>query len=67
MLRIKDWRERFEATREKDRPRKPMDWIRLPCDLQSTKYGVLMSDPNGAQHLGVFVALIEIVLIYGHH
>ena len=61
MLTIKDWLERFEATREKDRPRKPMDWIRLPCDLQSTGYGTLMSTPTGAQHLGVFVALIELV------
>src|ERR1035437_5727384 len=61
MLRVKDWVERFEAKREKDRPRKAMDWISLPCDLQSTGYGVLMNNPNGAQHLGVFIALVEIV------
>jgi hypothetical protein len=61
MLRIKDWIERFEAAREKDRPRKPMDWVRLPCDLQSTGYGTLMSGPSGAQHFGVFIALAEIV------
>ncbi len=38
-----------------------MDWVRVPCDLTSTGYGVLMNDANGAQHLGVFLALIEIV------
>jgi hypothetical protein len=61
MLRIKDWVERFEAKREKDRPKKSMEWIALPCDLSSTGYGLLMQQPNGAQHLGVFVALLEIV------
>jgi hypothetical protein len=38
-----------------------MDWVRLPCDLQSTGYGTLMSGPGGAQHFGVFIALAEIV------
>jgi hypothetical protein len=60
-MQIKGWLARFEAAREKDRPRKPMDWIRLPCDLQSTGYGHLMQDAKGAQHLGVFIALVEIV------
>jgi len=61
MLRIKDWSDRFEAQRERDRPRKSLDWVRVPCDLTSTGYGLLMGDANGAQHLGVFLSLLEIV------
>src|SRR5580704_9772049 len=61
MLRIKSWLERFEDGREKDRPRKATDWVKLPCDFQSTGYLSLMSSPSGAQHLGVFVALMELV------
>lgn len=61
MLRIKDWLLRFEAKREKDRPSNRMEWIRVPCDQQSEGYVMLMSQADGAQHLGVFLSLVELV------
>jgi hypothetical protein len=61
MLKIKNWLERLESQRDTDRPRKSMDWLFLPCDLQSTGYGLLMQEEKGPQHLGVFVAVLEVV------
>lgn len=61
MLCIKDWAARFEAARAKDRPRKAMGWLPLPCDLTSTGYCLLMAERGGAMAFGVFVALCELV------
>lgn len=38
-----------------------MDWISLPADLTSRGYAILMRSPKGAQHYGVFIALLQVV------
>lgn len=58
MYRIKDWYQLFEnnCTREVKR----MDWVPVPNRMDGAGYTALVDHPNGAAHLGAWLAMIEI-------
>ena len=57
MYRIRDWYQLFEnnCTREVKR----MDWVPVPNRMDGAGYTALVDHPNGAAHLGAWLAMIE--------
>jgi hypothetical protein len=58
MLRIKDWDKHFENNRTREL--KKLDWVPVPNDLDGDGYTELMDHPNGAAHLGAWLAIVQI-------
>jgi hypothetical protein len=56
--RIHDWAKHYENNRTRDLKR--MDWVPVPNRMDGLGYTTLLHHHNGAAHLGVWLALIEI-------
>lgn len=56
--RIKNWDKLFENNRT--RSLKRMDWIPIPNKMDGDGYTDLLDHPNGAAHLGAWVAILQI-------
>jgi len=55
---IKDWYSQFENNRTRELKR--MDWVPVPNKMDGLGYTELVDHPNGAAHLGAWLAIIEI-------
>jgi len=58
MYRIKDWYKLFENNRTRELKR--MDWVPVPNRMDGAGYTALVDHPNGAAHLGAWLAMLEI-------
>lgn len=58
MLRIADWENNFENA--SSRKLKRLDWVPLPNRMDGAGYTALVDHPNGAAHLGAWIAIVEI-------
>jgi hypothetical protein len=56
--RIRDWASHFENNRTRDLKR--MDWVPMPNRMDGDGYTELVDHPNGAAHLGAWLAIVEI-------
>jgi hypothetical protein len=56
--RIRDWEEHFENAGSRKLIR--LDWVAIPNRMDGSGYCALVDHPNGAAHLGAWVAIIEI-------
>ena|ERR1035438_1269164 len=56
--RIRDWHEHFENNRTRDMKR--MGWVPIPNRMDGAGYTELLDHPNGAAHLGAWLAIVEI-------
>jgi hypothetical protein len=57
LWRIKNWNERFEN--HHSRPLKSLSWLHFPLD-QGDGYADLLDHPEGAAHLGIWLAVVMI-------
>ena len=58
VLRIRDWDGLYENA--ETRKLKFLHWVRVPNTLDGAGYAQLVAHPDGAAHLGVWVALLEV-------
>jgi len=58
IYRVRDWNENHENNRSREL--KTLLWIPVPNDLGADRYVELVSHPDGAAHLGVWIALLMI-------
>ena len=58
-LRIRNWKDHFENNRTKDL--KKTAWVPVPNRMDDLGYIRLVTHPNGASHLGAWIAILEIV------
>lgn len=56
--RIRDWAKHYENNRTRELKR--MDWVPMPNKMDGLGYNTLVSHANGAAHLGVWLAVVEI-------
>lgn len=56
--RIKDWSTRYETHRTRELKR--MDWVPIPNRMDGLGYAELVDHPQGAAHLGAWLAIVEI-------
>ena len=56
--RIRDWDTQYENNRTKEIKR--MTWVPVPNRMDGQGYTELVDHPNGAAHLGAWLAIIEI-------
>jgi hypothetical protein len=56
--RIKDWHTLFENHRT--RQLEKMEWVPIPNKMDGLGYTSLVDHPNGAAHLGAWLAIIEV-------
>jgi hypothetical protein len=57
-LRIRDWERLYETS--ETRKLKSLAWVKVPNRMDSEGYCFLTNHPNGAGHLGVWIAMLEI-------
>jgi len=57
-LRIKDWSQLYENHRT--RTLQSMSWVPVPNTMDGDGYTELMDHPNGAAHLGAWLAILQI-------
>jgi hypothetical protein len=58
LFRIPNWDDNFEVNRTRELKR--LDWVPLPNKLDDDGYTELVDHPNGAAHLGAWMALLAI-------
>ena len=58
-LRIRNWKDHFENNRTREL--KTMAWVPVPNRMDDLGYIRLVAHPNGASHLGAWIAILEIV------
>lgn len=58
MLTVTDWDTHYENNRT--RGLKRLDWIPVPNRMDGLGYSTLVDHPNGAAHLGAWLAILEI-------
>lgn len=58
IYRIKGWNDHYENNRTRDLKR--MDWVPIPNRMDKASYVRLVSHPDGAAHLGAWLAIVEI-------
>jgi hypothetical protein len=58
LLRVRDWGANHENNRSRELKR--MLWVSVPNDLSADSYVELVSHPNGAAHLGVWVGVLMV-------
>jgi len=58
VLRVKDWNLLFENNRT--RGLKHLDWVPIQNNLDGDGYTELVDHPNGAAHLGAWLAIVQI-------
>lgn len=56
--RIRDWNTRFENNRSREVH--TLDWVKTPIQIGSEQWIELLDHPDGASHLGVWHAVIEL-------
>ncbi len=56
--RVKDWSVHFEKNRTRELKR--MEWVAVPNRMDGRGYTALVDHPNGASHLGAWLAILEI-------
>ena len=56
--RIRDWDQLFENNRTREL--KKIDWVPVPNRMDGDGYTALVTHPNGAAHLGAWLAILEI-------
>ncbi len=56
--RIRDWNKHYENNRTRELKR--MDWVPIPNRMDGLGYSTLVDHPNGAAHLGAWLAIVEI-------
>ncbi len=57
-LRIRNWDTNFENA--SSRKLKRLDWVAIPNRMDGAGYTALVDHPNGAAHLGAWLAIVEI-------
>lgn len=57
-FRIRNWNELYENNRTRDLKR--LDWVPIPNRMDGDGYTELLDHPNGAAHLGAWIALVQI-------
>lgn len=57
-FRVKDWNLLFENNRT--RGLKHLDWVPMPNKMDGDGYTELVDHPNGAAHLGAWLAIVQI-------
>jgi len=57
-FRIVDWDDHFEVNRTREL--KTMVWVPVPNNLANDGYIQLVDHPNGAAHLGAWLAILEV-------
>lgn len=58
ILRVRDWETKYENNRTRELKR--MDWVPVPNRMDGLGYTQLVRHPNGAAHLGCWLAIVEI-------
>lgn len=58
LYRIKDWIKNYENNRTRDL--KKMEFVLVPNRMDGDGYTALVDHPNGAAHLGAWLALIQV-------
>lgn len=58
LYRIRNWSTLFENNRTRELKR--IDWVPVPNRMDSLGYLTLVDHPNGAAHLGAWLAILEI-------
>ena len=58
MIRVVDWSARFENNRTRELKR--LDWVPVPNRMDDDGYTELLDHENGAAHLGVWLAILQI-------
>jgi len=58
VFRVKDWNLLFENNRT--RGLKHLDWVPMPNKMDGDGYTELVDHPNGAAHLGAWLAIVQI-------
>ena len=58
LYRVKDWNTHFENNRTRELKR--LDWVPVPNKMDGRGYTALVDHPNGAAHLGGWIAILEI-------
>jgi hypothetical protein len=53
--RVKDWSKIYENNRTRELKR--MDWVPIPNKMDGDGFTELVDHPNGAAHLGAWLAL----------
>ena len=56
--RIANWNSTYENNRTREL--KKMDWVPIPNKMDGSGYTELVDHPNGAAHLGIWLAIVEI-------
>lgn len=56
--RVAKWADRYENNRTRELKR--LDWVPVPNDMSNLGYLELVDHPNGAAHLGAWLAILEI-------
>lgn len=56
--RIKNWNEIYEINRTREI--KKMSWLPVPIKLDGDGYTLIMSDPDGANIFGAWIAMLEV-------
>lgn len=56
--RVANWSKNFENNRTKELKR--LEWVPVPNDMSDLGYLELIDHPNGAAHLGAWLAILEI-------
>jgi len=58
MFRVANWVKNFENSKTKELKR--LDWVPVPNKMEGAGYTELVDHPNGAAHLGAWLAILEI-------
>lgn len=58
LIVIVDWSSRYENNRTREL--KKLDWVPVPNRMDGDGYTELLNHPNGAAHLGAWLALLQI-------
>lgn len=58
LLKVARWSELYENNRTRDM--KTMQWVPVPNKHDGVGYAMLMDHPNGAAHLGAWLAILQV-------
>lgn len=58
IFRIRDWDKHYENNRTREL--KKLEWVPVPNRMDGAGYNELVDHPNGAAHLGAWLAILEI-------
>ncbi|MBZ5585683.1 MAG: hypothetical protein LAQ30_26485, partial [Acidobacteriia bacterium] len=58
VLRVRNWDTHYENNRTRDY--KKLNWVPIPNRMDGDGYTELVDHPNGAAHLGAWVAIVQV-------